>query len=94
MADQWDFLEMAGGQIDNNAWINTGLLAASVISIDGIPQPLNVKSREHIRQILRRIGPRGLDALHVAFNLPASDVEASANGGSEPDAEKAAVGNC
>ena len=87
MADQWDFMEMAGPQIDNDAWVNTALLASAVISIDGLPQPAAAKTRDGIRQILRKIGARGVDALHVAFSEApaASDAsrqrqEASASG--------------
>ena len=69
MADQWDFMEMAGAQLDNQAWVNTALLAASVISIDGVPQPFGAKTRDGIRQILRKIGAPGLDALHAAFRV-------------------------
>ena len=79
MADQWDFMEMAGAQIDNDAWVNTALLASAVISIDGVPQPTGVKTRDGIRQILRKLGVRGIDALHAAFSedtkKPESEIE-------------------
>jgi hypothetical protein len=73
MADQWDFMELAGPQLDNEAWVNTALLAASVIAIDGMPVPSGPKSREGIRQVLRKLGPVGLDALQAAFAEPADD---------------------
>lgn len=85
MADQWDFMEIAGGQIDNEAWVGTALLACSVISIDGVPLPSGVKSRDEIRRILRKLGEVGLDALQEAFEgdaaapaKTASDIAAAA----------------
>jgi hypothetical protein len=88
MADQWDFMEMAGPQIDNDAWVNTALLASAVISIDGLPQPAAAKTRDGIRQILRKIGARGVDALHAAFSE-----ERSESGGPRERREASAVGN-
>ncbi len=70
MADQWDFMEIAGRQLDNQPWVNTALLACSVIAIDGLPMPSGIKSRDEIRRILRRVGEDGLDALQAAFELP------------------------
>ena len=75
IADQWDFMELAGSQIDNQAWVNVALLAASVISINGIPQPSALKTRETIRSILRRLGSEGLEALRVAFGEDPADVK-------------------
>lgn len=71
MADQWDFMEVAGRQLDNEPWVNTALLACSVIGIDGLPMPSGVKSRDDIRRVLRKLGEDGLDALQVAFEKPA-----------------------
>ena len=68
MAEQWDFMEVAGSAIDNEAWVNTALLAASVITIDGVPEPSGAKSREHMRRILKRIGEAGVEALAAAFD--------------------------
>ena len=67
MADQWDFLEIAGRQLDNEPWVNTALLACSVISIDGLPLPSGVRSRDEIRRVLRKLGEDGLNALQMAF---------------------------
>ncbi len=75
IADQWDFMELAGSQIDNQAWVNVALLAASVISINGTPQPSALKTRETIRSILRRLGSEGLEALRVAFGEDPADVK-------------------
>ncbi len=75
MADQWDFMELAGSQIDNQAWVNVALLAASVISINGTPQPSALKTRETIRSILRKLGPEGLEALQVAFGEDPADIK-------------------
>ena len=86
MADQWDFMELAGAQLENHAWVNTALIAASVVSIDGVPQLAAAKTRDQIRQVLRKIGVNGVDALHMAFNVPESkqaesvDVNTSAMG--------------
>ena len=74
MADQWDFLEIAGRQLDNEPWVNTALLACSVIGIDGLPLPSGVKSRDEIRRILRKLGEDGLDALQVAFEKPGTSL--------------------
>lgn len=70
MADQWDFMEIAGRQLDNEPWVNTALLACSVIAIDGLPVPSGIKSRDEIRRILRKLGEDGLDALQLAFEVP------------------------
>ena len=70
MADQWDFMEIAGRQLDNQPWVNTALLACSVIGIDGLPVPGGIKSRDEIRRILRKLGEDGLDALQAAFEVP------------------------
>ena len=75
MAEQWDFMEIAGASIDNQAWVNTALLAASVISINGVPEPSGAKSREHLRRILKKIGEDGLDALSAAFQAEEQDPE-------------------
>ncbi len=75
MAEQWDFMEIAGHQLDNQPWVSTALLACSVIGIDGLPIPGGVKSRDDIRRVLRKLGEDGLDALQVAFEVP--PVEAS-----------------
>lgn len=74
MADQWDFMEIAGRQLDNEPWVNTALLACSVIGIDGLPMPSGIKSRDEIRRILRRLGEDGLDALQVAFEVASASV--------------------
>ena len=47
--------------------MNTALLAASVISIGGVPEPAGAKSREQLRRVLKKIGEAGLDALSAAF---------------------------
>ena len=77
MAEQWDFMEIAGASIDNQAWVNTALLAASVISINGVPEPSGAKSRDHLRRVLKKIGEDGLDALSAAFETddPEAEVE-------------------
>lgn len=75
MAEQWDFLEIAGSEVDNEAWMNTGLLAASVIAIDGVPEPSGAKSREQLRRILKRIGEAGVDALCNAFERESASGE-------------------
>lgn len=67
MADQWDFMEIAGSSLDNEPWVSTALLACSVLSVDGVPQPTGVKSRDAIRAVLRKIGGEGIDALGDAF---------------------------
>lgn len=72
MADQWDFMEIAGRQLDNEPWVNTALLACSVIGIDGLPMPSGVKNRDDIRRVLRKLGEDGLDALQIAFEKPAA----------------------
>ncbi len=72
MADQWDFMEIAGRQLDNEPWVNTAILACSVIGIDGLPVPRGIKSRDEIRRILRKLGEDGLDALQVAFEAPSA----------------------
>ena len=80
MAEQWDLMEIAGSAIDNQAWVNTALLAASVISVDGVPEPSGAKTREHIRRVLKKIGEDGVDALCAAFDEDESgpaDAEAS-----------------
>ena len=85
MADQWDFMEIAGRQLDNDAWVNTALLACSVIGIDGLPMPSGAKSRDDIRRILRKLGEDGMDALQVAFEkhevapVPENDETAAGN---------------
>ena len=89
MAEQWDFMEVAGAAIDNEAWVNTALIAASVISIDGVPEPSGAKSREHMRRILKRIGEAGVEALAVAFDERA-EATATANAAS---AIETAAGN-
>ncbi len=89
MAEQWDFMEVAGSQIDNPAWVNTALLAASVISIDGVPEPAGAKGRDALRKILKKIGETGLDALHHAFDAP----EAAATASASADAVRVAAGN-
>lgn len=84
MAEQWDFLEVAGVNIENEAWLNIGLLAASVVSIDGLPVPAGPKTRDGLRHVLKKIGEDGIEALQFAFReLPddsAAAVEASAEG--------------
>ena len=87
MAEQWDFMEIAGPSIDNQAWVNTALLAASVISINGVPEPSGAKSRDHLRRILKKIGEDGLDALSAAFETEERDPEV------ERCAEEQAAGN-
>ena len=80
MAEQWDFLELAGRQIDNEAWVNVAVLAAAVVSVDGVPVPGGAKTKETLRQVLKKIGEEGLAALQVAFadNTDADDQGASA----------------
>ncbi len=74
MAEQWDFLELAGKQIDNEAWVNVAILAAAVISIDGVPIPAGTRTRETLRQVLRKIGEEGLTGLQTAFqDLPEAE---------------------
>ena len=70
MAEQWDFMEIAGHQIDNEVWVNTALLASSVISIDGVPEPMSGRTREQLRRVLKKIGEAGIDALSIAFDDP------------------------
>ena len=67
MADQWDFMEIAGRQLDNEPWANTALLACSVTAIDGVPVPRGVKTRDEIRRILRKLGEDGVDAVQIAL---------------------------
>ena len=85
MAEQWDFMEVAGRQLDNEPWANTAMLACSVIAIDGLPMPSGVRSRDDIRRILRKLGEDGVDAVQAVL-----DDRAGA-----PDAEesRAAMGN-
>ncbi len=83
MAEQWDFMEIAGSAIDNQAWVNTALLAASVISINGVPEPSGAKSREHLRRILKRIGEEGLDALSAAFETEEQNHESERRAGEQ-----------
>ena len=78
MAEQWDFMEIAGTAIDNPAWVNTALLAASVISIDGVPEPGGARTREHLRRVLKKIGEAGVDALCVALDEAADPADAQA----------------
>ena len=85
VADQWDFLEIAGRQLDNEPWVNTALLACSVISIDGLPLMGGVKSRDEIRKVLRKLGQDGLDALQIALDKPPVPLAA--------ENEEMAVGN-
>ena len=85
VADQWDFLEIAGRQLDNEPWVNTALLACSVISIDGLPLMGGIKNRDEIRKVLRKLGEDGLDALQVAFEKPLAPLAA--------EKEEMAVGN-
>lgn len=81
MADQWDFMEIAGRQLDNEAWVNTALLAWSVIAIDGVPIPAGARSRDDIRRILRKLGEAGIEALQSAFGTaPAPTVPEDAVG--------------
>ena len=87
MADQWDFMEVAGSQIENRAWVNTALLASAIVSINAVPQPVGTKSKDQIRQILRKIGSSGLDALNAAFN---QGQEAISN---DADNERISTGN-
>ena len=75
MAEQWDFMELAGENINNRIWVNTALLAAAVISIDGVPQPVGPKTRDGIRQILKKIGISGVEALHAAFEDDRPEIE-------------------
>ena len=85
MADQWDFMEIAGRQLDNEPWVNTALLACSVIAIDGLPCPRGVRTRDDIRRILRKLGEDGLDALQVALETGDREV-------TDPN-DEVAVGN-
>ena len=84
MAEQWDFLEIAGSNIENEAWVNVALLAASVVSIDGVPVPAGPKTRDGLRHVLKKIGEDGVEALQFAFrDVPGDDAaraEASAAG--------------
>ena len=81
MADQWDFMEIAGRQLDNEAWVNTALLAWSVIAIDGVPIPAGAKSRDDIRRILRKLEEEGVEALQRAFGAaPAPAISEDAVG--------------
>jgi hypothetical protein len=78
MADQWDFMELAGRQIDNDPWVSTALLACSVIAIDGLPCPRGVRSRDDVRRILRKLGEDGVDAVQAALETSPRDQASSA----------------
>jgi hypothetical protein len=89
MGDQFDLAEVAGAQVDNDVWLSLAIVALSVQSIDGAPQPRGNTTKASLRNTLKTIGPLGVRAVRRAL-YEMSGVTADAPAG---DQERAAAGN-
>lgn len=87
MGDQFDLVEIAGSQVDNDVWLSLAIVALSVQTIDGIPVPHGTLTKATLRNTLKQIGPLGVRAVRRAL------LEIDGSGNSAPVDQKAAAGN-
>lgn len=73
-ADMLDLIEAAGAAASSAAWMRYALMICSVSAIDGKPV-IMPNTKEGVRDLGRRIGNAGMDALSQA-HYPESDIEA------------------
>ena len=74
-ADMLDLLEAAGPAAGSEAWMRYALMICSVTAIDGKPV-LMPRSKDAVRELGRKIGNAGMDALALA-HYPDSITEAT-----------------
>lgn len=74
--DMLDLIEAAGSASGSAAWMRYALMICSVSAIDGKPVMMP-STKEGVRDLGRRIGNLGMDALAQA-HYPEQDVNASA----------------
>jgi hypothetical protein len=84
MGDQFDLAEAMPGDA-NRLWTSMALVAASIVSIDGVPVPPG-KTKRDLRNILDKLGEDGVAAANAA--LAEADVSDDAEA-----AHRAQVGN-
>ena len=73
-ADMLDLIEAAGSAASSAAWMRYALMICSVSAIDGKPV-IMPSTKEAVRELGRRIGNIGMDALSRA-HYPESEVDA------------------
>ena len=78
-ADMLDLIEAAGTAAASSAWLRYALMICSVSAIDGKPVLMPL-TKNGVRELGRRIGNRGMDALAAAhYPEPAADSMDSAS---------------
>jgi hypothetical protein len=87
MGDQFDLVEIAGSQVDNDVWLSLAIVALSVQTIDNIPVPHGALSKATLRNTLKQIGPLGVRAVRRAL------LEFDSGGSPAAGDQKAAAGN-
>lgn len=73
--DMLDLIEAAGTALSGpsaSAWLNYAQMICAVTAIDGVPVQMPV-SKDEIRDLARRIGNDGVEALHPFFAVDGPD---------------------
>lgn len=91
MGDQFDLAEIAGPAVENGVWLSLAIVAMSVQTIDGTPQPRGTINKAVLRRTLVALGPTGVRAIRRASNT--FDAGAAVDDAEAAERSKAAAGN-
>ena len=78
-ADMLDLIEAAGNAASSGAWMRYALMICSVSAIDGKPVLMPL-SKPAVRELAKRVGNLGMEALARAHYPEASQSETSDDG--------------
>ena len=84
-ADQLDLFEACGRMSTNPGWVGLALLACSVRSINGVPEPMPA-TQDQVRNLARRLGHEGIAAVRKSLE---GDTDVTPVGGEKVDADVA-----